>query len=624
MTEETLKVIISAEIGKLKEELKKGKEEVEDFHKKSNTAFKDFADVANSAGEKAKTALVGFGVTVTALAGSLLALTASTEEYRVGQAKLLSAFETAGASAETAKETYNDLYRVLGDSDVAVEAANHLSQMTTSQQALSEWTTICQGVYATFGDSLPIEGLTEAANETAKVGTITGVLADSLSWAGVCESEFQAKLDACNTEAEREALIRQTLTGLYTDAASAYETNAAEILAQHEAEAKLAESTAQLGEALAPVNTMLTELATEVLTALAPHIESFMNEHGEALKSLLIGIGEAIGAVISWLADNWGIISRVATVLGIIMGAVYALSFAIDVYTLAQTLANAQMLIVYGAIVAIIAVIAVLVVYWDDIKEAMGKCAEAIKKAWANMGEWFSNIAEQIKRGFKDIGGWFKNLFTSAATGIKNAFSSIGAWFGNVASSIKNVFSGIGGWFTQQFTTAANGIKNAFSGITGFFQNIFNSIGSVFTNIGNKIAEGLVSGVKKAVNAVLKAAVTVVNAAIAAINGAIGLINLIPGVNIGRIQELSVPKLAKGGIVDDATLAVVGESGKEAVVPLENNLGWLDKLAGMLNDRMGGNAPIVMQVDGKTFAEVSVNSINQLTKQRGTLPLTLA
>ena len=94
--------------------------------------------------------------------------------------------------------------------------------------------------------------------------------------------------------------------------------------------------------------------------------------------------------------------------------------------------------------------------------------------------------------------------------------------------------------------------------------------------------------------------------------------------NISRIRELNIPAMAQGGVVDSATLAMIGENGKEAVVPLENNLEWLNKLAGMLNERMGGNTPIVLQVDGKTFAQISCDSINQLTRQRGSIPLVIA
>ena len=94
--------------------------------------------------------------------------------------------------------------------------------------------------------------------------------------------------------------------------------------------------------------------------------------------------------------------------------------------------------------------------------------------------------------------------------------------------------------------------------------------------------------------------------------------------NISKLSKLSVPKLAKGGIVNGATLAMIGENGKEAVMPLENNTEWIDKLASRLSDMIGnGNTPIVLQVDGKTFAQTSINSINKLTKQTGHLALNL-
>ena len=104
---------------------------------------------------------------------------------------------------------------------------------------------------------------------------------------------------------------------------------------------------------------------------------------------------------------------------------------------------------------------------------------------------------------------------------------------------------------------------------------------------------------------------------------AISVINKIPGVNIKKLSKLSVPKLAKGGIIDSATLAVVGESGKEAVVPLENNLEWLDKLADRLAARTGGSTPVVLNVDGKTFAQTAINTMNELTRQTGSLKLNI-
>ncbi len=120
---------------------------------------------------------------------------------------------------------------------------------------------------------MPIEGLTEASNETAKVGTVTGVLADALNWAGVNEDSFNASLAACSSESERQALIRGTLNGLYSDAAMIYEQNNAELIAQNEAQAQLDKTLGQLGKTLTPFLTKLTEIANVLLTALAPAID---------------------------------------------------------------------------------------------------------------------------------------------------------------------------------------------------------------------------------------------------------------------------------------------------------------------------------------------------------------
>ena len=213
---EQLKIIISAETAKLKQGVNQAKAEIQSFKQKVDSV--DTSTIDNNfqkLGGSIKTALKGASVALAGIATALVGTAVATEEYRVNQAKLNTAFEMAGAKAGTAQKVYSDLYKTLGDSDVAVEAANHLAQMTTNEKDLAEWTTIATGVYATFGDSLPIEGLTESANETAKVGQVTGSLADALNWAGISEDEFNKKLAACNSEQERTALIQDTLMGKY-------------------------------------------------------------------------------------------------------------------------------------------------------------------------------------------------------------------------------------------------------------------------------------------------------------------------------------------------------------------------------------------------------------------------
>ena len=119
----------------------------------------------------------------------------------------------------------------------------------------------------------------------------------------------------------------------------------------------------------------------------------------------------------------------------------------------------------------------------------------------------------------------------------------------------------------------------------------------------------------------LEKAISLINGFISAINSAIGLINKIPGVDIKKVSKLEVPKLAKGGIVDSATLAVIGERGKEAIVPLENNTEWIDKLA----SKLGNNAPtkVVLMLDGKELGYATIGAINNITRQTGALQLSL-
>ena len=640
MTTEELAIIITAEIGELKKELEKGKKEVEKFSKKGKTSFKEFNDSFQKVGDTAKKALK---VTATAIAGAataLVGLSAATAEYRNNQAKLTTAFETAGASADTAKQTYNDLYRVLGEDDTAVEAANHLAQMTTNEKDLAEWTNICQGVYATFGDSLPIEGLTEAANETAKVGTVTGSLADALNWAGISEDAFNEKLEKCNSEAEREKLIRETLNGVYDEAASNYEKNAAGTLAQNEAQAKLNESMGKLGEAMAPINTMLAEFATEILEKITPGIQEFAEKHGPTIKEVLDNIATAVGDVIGWIVDNWDTISVIGTVILAIATAISVVSTALSVYNTIMTIVNATMWAspitwIVAAIVALIAAIVLCIVYWDEIKAAAVAAWDWIKEAWGKVAAWFdekviqpvvqffTNLWDDITGIFKKVKDWFSEKFTAAKDGIKNAFSSVKKFFTDIWDGIKNVFSKVGDWFSEKFQKAVDKIKSVFGKIKDFFTGIWDDIKEIFSKVGETIGGAISDSVKKAINWVLEKAIDIINGFIGAINLAIGIINKIPGVNIKKLSKLDVPKLAEGGIVDSATLAVIGEQGREAVVPLENNTEWIDKLADRLAAKTGGSTPIVLQVDGKTFAQTSINTINELTRQTGSLKLNL-
>ena len=130
-------------------------------------------------------------------------------------------------------------------------------------------------MFATFGDSLPLEGLTEAANETAKVGQVVGPLADALNWAGVSEDEFNKKLAACSTEQERQALITETLNDLYGEASDRYKTLNGDVMDAQRAQAKLTDAIAKIGAVAEPIMTLLKDKAADLLNALTAMLEAF-------------------------------------------------------------------------------------------------------------------------------------------------------------------------------------------------------------------------------------------------------------------------------------------------------------------------------------------------------------
>lgn len=270
---------------------------------------------------------------------------------------------------------------------------------------------------------------------------------------------------------------------------------------------------------------------------------------------------------------------------------------------------------------------------WTTIKTKASELCESLKNFFVNAWNTIKSTWDVVKGYFQDIWNAIKNaassmlesvkgFFSSAWTSIKNTWSGVSSWFGSVWTGIQNAFSNVSSWFGNIFSSAVTAIKNAWNGITTWFSNIWNSIKNIFTSAGTSISTSIVNALKSSFNNFMSKAVGLINGFIRGINSAIGLINKIPGVNIGTIGTLSVPQLAKGGIVTDNILANIGERGKEAVLPLENNTGWMDMLADRIAARNGATR-VVLQVDGRELGWATIDNINAITKQTGGLQLTL-
>ena len=224
---------------------------IEDTKTKAEKAKESFQNLSKSCMDLSKKMTLGFTAGVAAITG----IVESTKEYRNTMSGLETSFKTAGLEADDATNTYKSLYSVLGDTGKAKEAAQFIGLMAKNEKDLATWTDICTGVYAKFGDALPIEGLTEAANETVKVGQVTGVLADALNWVGISEDEFNEKLSACSDEQEREQLIRETLNDTYKEASDVYKETNESIIQNNESQANLTENLSNIAEIFEPLVT---------------------------------------------------------------------------------------------------------------------------------------------------------------------------------------------------------------------------------------------------------------------------------------------------------------------------------------------------------------------------------
>jgi hypothetical protein len=264
------------DVDDLGDKARKTGEELEDLGDKSEKSGDGLGllDVAagNLVAGGISSLIGGIGDAISSLAN----LAEETREYREDMAKLETAFKDGGHSAEDAQKVYDDFYKLLGESDRTVEAVNHLAEFTDNTEELSEWATIAAGVTAKFGDSLPIEGLTEAANETAKVGAVTGPLADALNWAGISEEKFNEELAKCNSEQQRASLITKTLSGEYSEAAAEYNTLTASTQEARAATNEMEKAQARLGAVIEPVTTWFTNAGASLLNFVAGLAEDYI------------------------------------------------------------------------------------------------------------------------------------------------------------------------------------------------------------------------------------------------------------------------------------------------------------------------------------------------------------
>jgi hypothetical protein len=238
-----------------------------------------------------KKMLVGGAVVagLKATSDAIIGIVDETEEYRKIMGTLEASSQAAGYTAEQTAESYEYLYGVLGDTQTAATTVANLQAIGLAQDDLRDMIDSVIGAWATYGDSIPIDGLAESVNETIQAGQVTGTFADVLNWAGVSEDEFNAKLAAANDSAERAQIVLNQLAnqGL-PETAKAWRDANEDIVAYNESQLKLDKAMGELGETLAPVAAGLKDVFAEGVYAAA-----------DAVAWLI----EKIQTAIDWLKD---------------------------------------------------------------------------------------------------------------------------------------------------------------------------------------------------------------------------------------------------------------------------------------------------------------------------------
>lgn len=308
------------ELNNYKETLKQAKDGTIDLEKVSLRAGKAVGQVGDGAEEGGKNleglkgvakgvggAMIALGTAIAGVVTSFFGLAESTREYREDIAKLNSAFEGSGLSAESAKSTYIDLFKVIGESDTAVEASQQIALLANSEKEAAKWADLATGVVGTFGDALKAETFYEAANETMKLGEATGAYVQMLEGTGMSVDDFNAGLKACNTEAEKQAYMLEVSEKALGKAGEAYEKLNKDVMEAQEAQAKLTDTMAELGAIAEPIMTTLKLLAVDLLEAIKPFVQLI----GEGLKGAFEGsadsaslLAEGITGILDTLANR--------------------------------------------------------------------------------------------------------------------------------------------------------------------------------------------------------------------------------------------------------------------------------------------------------------------------------
>lgn len=444
------------------------------------------------------------------LGSNILGLAESTREYRGEMAKLSTAAQDNGYDVNFAKAAYMDLYGVLGDETAANTTVSNFMAMGASTETLDSLLNSSIGIWAKYGDSIPLDGLAESVNETARVSQVTGTLADALNWAGINEDDFNAKLEACSSEQERQQLIADTLSSTYGSLSTAYQEANESTTSARKAQAALTDSLAQIGEKVEPVTTAVTRGFSNLLRAALELTD------GLDMTAVLDGIEAGFSVLIQdilpkviegfqWIIANkdqliagiqaiaagflafkaLSFIGSIVTTISGLVSAVTGASGALGILQAVIAALGGPVTIVIGVITALVAAFTYLwntsdsfrnfwITLWDNIVSFCSTAVSAIVN--------FFTVT--VPEGIDAMITWFQQLPERIMEFLSNAVSNVATWASDMAQKA-----------LETGTNFLNNIVNFFQQLPeriGYF--IGYALGSVVSWAANMIAKAKETG----------------------------------------------------------------------------------------------------------------------------------
>lgn len=462
------------------------------------------------------------------LVGKLFDLNEETAEFRMNMAKLDGATAQYGYSQDYVNEKIKEMYGYFGDDQVSVNAITNLQGLKLSENELSAALDAGVAVWTAYGDSIPIESLTESINESAQVAKVTGVLADALNWSAGEEDAFNKKLASCNSTKERANLITQALNEKYGESKKVYDKNTESLQANRKAEMELKQTQAELGKAIEPVDTAFTNLKTTVLEGITPAILTVSNGIG-GLVTAFQSLPGPVQTVIGGIAGFAGVILIIGSAVAAFKAltpVLIAIKAGVLAFGGAIAAISTPVLIAVAVISTLIAIGITLYKNWDTVK------AYAIS-TWNGITSAITSATNKTK---SVVNSGFKLVNTYIVNPIRKAYNTTVSVFSNIYNTINT-----------KINNAKNTVKTAIDKMKSFF-NFKWSLPSI------KLPHFSVSGSANPINWLSQG-----------------------------VPKISVKWYAKGGIMTQPTLFGGGEAGPEAVLPLNGFYDYLDRKLNTIN-----------------------------------------